>query len=348
MEILFESAHRDILEHFLEKGFVSFIQFLIMDTVCFVIRRREREKEALIHQSVSFLEYNNILIFMSADDMSAPSQSPPPLPPSQSPPPPPSPAPSDSDIIHASNLIVLHGLAKPGPKRPALPPEIILQILSDPSRWIRSAKAVLEKRVSVSSGTGSVAILFSPPLTSRSIQQLRKVVFTFKSRDQGWSSFHEDHGTYENSWTWFDAMVGFLTTESPHSRLHREGVPEVDIPEVDVPAENVSEEEDTSEEDDDNRDRGGDAVAGAGAGASNQQDEPPRVRWNATAKQMLQANRHASRVAESYRIELEAGEGILAELREGWEIALWASAQFPGWVNHVEEASMELWEEDAF
>jgi hypothetical protein len=28
-----------------------------------------------------------------------------------------------------------------------------------------------------------------------------------RSHDQGWSSFSEDHGTYRNSWTWFDLGI---------------------------------------------------------------------------------------------------------------------------------------------
>lgn len=188
--------------------------------------------------------------------------------------------------------------------------------------------------------TGSAAILFSPPLTARSIQLLRKVVFTFKSRDQGWSSYYADHGTYENTWTWFDAMVGFRTMgEGPESdsRRNREGALEENTPE-----EANNDQDNGSDSNSDRDDRPN----------PNQEDRPspPRLQpqWNATAKQRLQDNRHAGRVAESYRIELEAGQGILAELKEGWEIALWASAQFPGWVNNVEEASMELWEVDSF
>jgi hypothetical protein len=35
----------------------------------------------------------------------------------------------------------------------------------------------------------------------------RKVVFTIKSKDQGWGGDHNDHGTYNGSWTWFDAGI---------------------------------------------------------------------------------------------------------------------------------------------
>ncbi|KAH8907781.1 hypothetical protein BR93DRAFT_566118 [Coniochaeta sp. PMI_546] len=33
----------------------------------------------------------------------------------------------------------------------------------------------------------------------------RKVVFTIRSHDQGWGGDPQHHGTYEGSWTWFDA-----------------------------------------------------------------------------------------------------------------------------------------------
>ena len=50
-----------------------------------------------------------------------------------------------------------------------------------------------------------------PYLVSRPIpagKTLKKVVVTVVSKDQGWSSYQKDHGTYQNSWTWFELSVG--------------------------------------------------------------------------------------------------------------------------------------------
>ena len=50
-----------------------------------------------------------------------------------------------------------------------------------------------------------------PYLVSRPIpagKTLKKVVITVISKDQGWSSYTSDHGTYNNSWTWFELSVG--------------------------------------------------------------------------------------------------------------------------------------------
>ena len=85
---------------------------------------------------------------------------------------------------------------------------------------------------------------------------------------------------------------------------------------------------------------------GGGGGRPDQEEMQSRLQCVIRKKQRLQANRHASRVAEAYRFELEAGQGILQKLKEGDEIALLANAVFPGWVNNVEEAGMEIWEED--
>lgn len=128
-----------------------------------------------------------------------------------------------------------------------------------------------------------------------------------------------DHGTYENTWTWFDAVVG-----SRRRRLSPETNQE------------DNQEEDNLEEDD-----------GDGGGSGPNQEERQSIsRWASRKKQRLQANRHAGQVAESYRFELEVGQGILENLKEGDEIALIANARFPGWVNNVEEAGLEFWEED--
>ena len=37
---------------------------------------------------------------------------------------------------------------------------------------------------------------------------LRKVIVTVVSKDQGWSNYPDDYGTYRNSSTWFELSVG--------------------------------------------------------------------------------------------------------------------------------------------
>ena len=53
-----------------------------------------------------------------------------------------------------------------------------------------------------------VAYLVSQPIPEG--KALRKVVITIISKDQGFSGYPADHGTYRNSWTWFELSVGPL------------------------------------------------------------------------------------------------------------------------------------------
>jgi hypothetical protein len=218
-----------------------------------------------------------------------------------------------STFTHRSNLTIMSILAQPGPKRPALPVDIILQILSHHSRWIQSAQFTLGSPLQVTNTVGAKVLICTPPLTPQSIRLLRKVVFTFTARDQGWSSYNSDHGTYENSWTWFDAAVRKRRTRPPIVDDHNE----------------LGDGEDNPDDE-----------------ADFNQELASRANVERIKRQHLQANVHAGRLVKPYRVELEAKQGILQDLEEGDEIALLACASFPGWVNHVEGAGIELWEVD--
>lgn len=41
--------------------------------------------------------------------------------------------------------------------------------------------------------------------TPKLVSPVRKVVFTITSKDQGWGSTRVNRGTYNDSWTWFEA-----------------------------------------------------------------------------------------------------------------------------------------------
>lgn len=204
-------------------------------------------------------------------------------------------------------------LSQPGLKRPAVPMDIILHILSHPSRWIQSAQLTLESPLHVTSTVGAKVLVCTPPLTPKSIQLLRKVVFTFTAKDQGWSSYFGDHGTFENSWSWFDAAVRKKRTRLPMVNDQNELGDSEDYP---------------------------DGQAGFN------QELARRANVKKIKRQHLQANVHAGRQFETYRVELEARQGILQDLEVGDELALLACASYPGWVNHIEGAGMEIWEVD--
>ena len=114
---------------------------------------------------------------------------------------------------HDANVALHQCLSTPTPHRPALPNEIILQILDHPSRWMQvhsvkfRAVAAHEPLRCRSDGPqhGDWQILVTDPVSRRVINTLRNLVYSFRGHDQGWSSYPQSHGTYAGSWTWFEA-----------------------------------------------------------------------------------------------------------------------------------------------
>ncbi|KAJ9489459.1 hypothetical protein VN97_g3825 [Penicillium thymicola] len=91
--------------------------------------------------------------------------------------------------------------------RQKLPSELVLEILGFAEYWLLSA-AHREDTVVYSENDCRHRI---PYLTSKLIQGERFPVQEIKiniwSHDQGWSSYREDHGTFRNSWTWFELGI---------------------------------------------------------------------------------------------------------------------------------------------
>ena len=218
---------------------------------------------------------------------------------------------------HDSNIALYDCLSAKTPNRPALPPEIILQMLGLPSRWICQSVAsppdtpeskALAVHVAAQGGGRTVTqvLLSLPPLSAETIRRLRRIEFTFTSKDQGWSSFRNDWGTYKNSWTWFEAGV----------RSTR--------PKVEMPTAVPEKQEDPSP-------RANDLER------YDSQSENPYKRY------LLQRNRHAGKKLETYCIQIHYDDEFLQSLRKGDALDLLACAQYPGWRNQVADYSIRLW-----
>lgn len=54
---------------------------------------------------------------------------------------------------------------------------------------------------------GNWQILTTDPIDARVASRTKAVVYSFKSRDQGWSSYPQQPGTYEGSFTFFEAGI---------------------------------------------------------------------------------------------------------------------------------------------
>ena len=219
--------------------------------------------------------------------------------------------------IHDSNLALYDCLSAKTPNRPALPPEIILQILKLPSRWYCLSVAspadtpqskALAVHVAAEGGGRTVTqvILSFPPLSAETIRRLRRIDFTFTSKDQGWSSFRNDWGTYRNSWTWCEAGV----------RPTR--------PKVEMPTALQEEQEEKSP-------------------SANNLEQYYSQSENPYKRCLLQRNRHAGKELETYCIQMHYDDEFVQSLREGDALDLLACAQYPGWRNQVSHYSIRLW-----
>ncbi|KAJ6124323.1 hypothetical protein N7471_011640 [Penicillium samsonianum] len=91
--------------------------------------------------------------------------------------------------------------------RQKLPSELVLEILEFAEYWVLST---VHREDSVDY-TESDCRDRTPYLTSEPIQgerfPVREIRINIWSHDQGWSSYREDHGTFRNSWTWFDLAI---------------------------------------------------------------------------------------------------------------------------------------------
>jgi len=123
----------------------------------------------------------------------------------------------------------------------------------------------------------SQAMLTLPIVDSEFIS---RVVIRTESHDQGWSSYPQDQGTFNNSWTWLDLVL----VRNPNESAPTETPPD----------------------------------------------------WR------IYSNLHASRTWQTKEVVLDKSNEIIGALRPGDSLAIWAEARFPGWVNIVRSAKIEV------
>ena len=148
-----------------------------------------------------------------------------------------------------------------------LPPELAIQVLDHAGIWTSSVTKDIDHKLRCRDD--SLLVTQTAPLTRIGASRLRQVIFRIESRDQGWSSDQGHRGTYEHSWTWFEARVSGLVYE-------------------------------------------------------------------------LQRNRHAGKEFERYEIRYGMGDELVDGLGEGSVIELWMCARYPGWMNRVSSAVIDM------
>lgn len=149
---------------------------------------------------------------------------------------------------------------------------------------------------------------------------IRRVRLTTDSKDQGWSSFNEDRGSYRNSWTWFEAGIRDRSPvrqgrDMGLSDLRENGLVSESELEVGAEADNASESE-----------REG-YLLGPRKIVTN-----VHAGWNFATHEVIWDVEH----------EDEALREAVRALRPGQTIQVSAWARFPGWTNQVRRVSIEL------
>ncbi|OAA63875.1 hypothetical protein ISF_04584 [Cordyceps fumosorosea ARSEF 2679] len=191
---------------------------------------------------------------------------------------------------------------------------------------------------------------------------VRKVVFKVTSHDQGWSG--ETGGLYENSWTWFEAGLERLEEsdigppqDPPPTPLHRGALRPVYPTVTEIAPQKRDADESQSQEE----------------GAANEEATPEEPRFEYSfpllhsPKWTVCKNKRAHRDFQDHEITWtcyddikpdsdggkaleengrgrETGDGeFVRSLQLGDVVTLWAKARFPGWVNSVRAASIDVY-----
>jgi hypothetical protein len=103
--------------------------------------------------------------------------------------------------------------------RQVLVPDLVPVILDLAEYWTKTSYDRQDPKsyVEHTSGRPYLIAAVSQGLGPRMV---RKVEISITSHDQGWSSYPQYHGTYEASWTWFEAEI-HLTGENAQNCVKR-------------------------------------------------------------------------------------------------------------------------------
>ncbi|THV02253.1 hypothetical protein K435DRAFT_836588 [Dendrothele bispora CBS 962.96] len=209
-----------------------------------------------------------------------------------------------------------------------LPPELVDEIIDLAQYWPRvRTHCEVPTRV----GNGELCCyLVTPPIsaeTSRPLRhrRVREIRFKVRSHDQGWGGEYGHQGTYNGSWTWFEAVI-----LPPPAML---GNPKWYQEVLTGPTRLKSNVLQT---------------------VSLVQDGQPR-RWfiqcNVTASGMtrehtvtwtIDGTDHEEQRYDQFKGRVDRGHEAVRLLKPGDRLAMIAKALFPGWVNHVISASAEI------
>ncbi|KDE08954.1 hypothetical protein MVLG_01044 [Microbotryum lychnidis-dioicae p1A1 Lamole] len=186
-----------------------------------------------------------------------------------------------------------------------LPRELALYIVDLAEYWplqVSQTQAHVIVRAS-SARLASASVLISSPIPETPSQYpVRRIRITTESRDQGFSSFPQLHGTREGSSSWFELALIRPDTERASSEAPERFFP----PPITGPL------------------------------------SSPSQPYGIVTSQHLYYNIHASRTFESHMVTLDARLDIVDKARAGDRLVLYACAQYPAWTNECRMARITV------
>jgi hypothetical protein len=210
--------------------------------------------------------------------------------------------------------------------------------------------------------TSDVLSQWKQHASTRFENPIRKVVFTIKSRDQGWGSERRaHHGIYEHAWSWFDVGLERFQAVDMDKFTRENLVPEGFIEQFRLETEDGTQKTPTSIACDFLPTHP--AVIEDPASTSKYKYDHP---WRPTATR-LQSNRTANAEVMEHVItwsyddcidpNSSGGEQLEREGRGSWTgngdfvrslrlgdiITVWARCRFGGWTNHVEDVKIDVY-----
>lgn len=190
--------------------------------------------------------------------------------------------------------------------------------------------------------------------TPKLLHPVRKVVFSIRSKDQGWGGEREDHHTYHGSWTWFEAGlerfdaeqtcdplctydVRFKSSSSKESPLPVCGLRPL-YPSI-VPEEENDESKFKYSHPLFHQDKW--TIKCNRTAHRQWQDHVVTWSWTDDIQPDTEAAENLQRDEGRGK---ETGDGwFVRDLKLGDVITVWAKARFGGWANHVEKAQIDVY-----
>lgn len=181
----------------------------------------------------------------------------------------------------------------------------------------------------------------------------RRIVFTIQSHDQGWGGSFPDHGTYNGSWTWFEAGLERWCKTSPTESTNAGEQAQI-VPPHEKPSLKVEDLCTVWPEIESNAETGApqfylpiepneNLKIQCNVMAKREPTEH-RVVWSYTDDISPERDVEASaKLAESGRGTATGNGKFVRNLKLGDVVTVWAKARFAAWYNAVESVKIDVY-----